>query len=470
METAARVYQRLIAVLLLLAVFVPLSAAAATFMIDWGAPRPAPTAGSVASASPTATPATGAVEPAADQQAPALSVPNLWPVAQGLGIALLGWVILSLLLNGIATARSIHLSQHDELLLRITEVQERSKRLAVLAERLQRWGATQNPVQDLTDAADRITTVGVTIKKLADEGIACLKACGPETDGLPWVLGWGYADAWRKIHRAEEALMEVESVPDLLEDVYHDYRRLHGSSLDPNGLLLQDLRLAARAIEPAMEAYLQDPPSTLSPRLDRTATPGFAGELAYPGERRILTRIRQAINSYREDEWAGVLRQRNGYMRTVGFVGVVTFIMLALGIAAVLPHQAIFAGVMFWVIGGATGALNQLRVAGGVKATVEDYGLSEIRKGGTFVLAGLAAVLGVVLISVLPVILGTALTATTGATSAPAVPGWDRIFDLTPVNAVWAAVFGLAPDSVFAQLQKAEQHLDNLKSSESASP
>src|SRR5260370_24937381 len=40
--------------------------------------------------------------------------------------------------------------------------------------------------------------------------------------GLQWVLGLGYVNAWSKLHRAEEALIEVEPVEMVIRGALHD--------------------------------------------------------------------------------------------------------------------------------------------------------------------------------------------------------------------------------------------------------
>jgi hypothetical protein len=72
--------------------------------------------------------------------------------------------------------------------------------------------------------------------------------------GLQWVLALGYINAWGKLHRAEEALIEVEPVEVVIRGALHDKLAIQNSEMKNSDELLKKLRQAVKELDPAMES------------------------------------------------------------------------------------------------------------------------------------------------------------------------------------------------------------------------
>ena len=84
--------------------------------------------------------------------------------------------------------------------------------------------------------------------------------------GLQWVLATGYINVWQRIHRAEEALIDVEPIESVIGGALYDEERLRGSTMDNRDALLARLRQAVRDLSPPATVYLaQQPPAVVAP-------------------------------------------------------------------------------------------------------------------------------------------------------------------------------------------------------------
>src|SRR5205823_1635352 len=68
---------------------------------------------------------------------------------------------------------------------------------------------------------------------------------------LRWVLGLGYVDAWRTLHRAEEALIEVEPTEGVILNAKRDRVSIQGSTISNRDELLNELMQATTALASA---------------------------------------------------------------------------------------------------------------------------------------------------------------------------------------------------------------------------
>lgn len=82
--------------------------------------------------------------------------------------------------------------------------------------------------------------------------------------GSQWLSGSGYVDALIRIHRAEEALLTIEPVEDVVAAAYYDEQRIHGSTIGDRDDLLERLRTAVQALSPSGSVYLNELPTTTS--------------------------------------------------------------------------------------------------------------------------------------------------------------------------------------------------------------
>jgi hypothetical protein len=262
----------------------------------------------------------------------------------------------------------------------------------------------------------------------------------PAPMGLPWLLGTGYIDAWRRLHAIDEAVLFLEPVPLVLLDALSDETRLEGSSIPQSPALLKRVRLAVLSISEKAAHYLSEAP----PR----------GDASTEGEARAaLVQVRLAITEFRDSRREGLVRARNRLFATVIFAGITGCVLLYVAILSGAPKRSIAAVAAFYLVGGVVGLVRQLQSASASEAaSQDDYGLGLVRLIQTPLFSGLAAVGGVVLVK---------LTQGQGTGTAG---GFElaKTFDLgkNPYGLVAAGFFGLTPALLLAGLQ---QRIDQYK-------
>jgi len=67
--------------------------------------------------------------------------------------------------------------------------------------------------------------------------------------GLQWVLGLGYVTIWSTLHRAEEALFEIDPKEMVIRRAIHDYLSIKGSTIANQDDLLEKLIQAATELD-----------------------------------------------------------------------------------------------------------------------------------------------------------------------------------------------------------------------------
>jgi hypothetical protein len=280
----------------------------------------------------------------------------------------------------------------------------------------------------------------------------------PSQEGLPWLLGTGYIDAWRRLHSIEEALIRLEAPSQVLEGALLDEGRLQGSNIPQSATLLKRLRLAVADLSPTATQYLAEDPlsgakaETAEARAARLAAgaPGAGGAEA----RAALAQVRSSINEFRDSRRDGLVRARNRLFGTVIFAGMTGCTLLYVAILSNVPKKAIVAAAAFYLVGGLVGLVKQLHSAStGEGAAQDDYGLGVVRLIQTPLFSGLAAVGGVVLVK---------LSQGQGQ-GAGGMFSLATSFDLkaNPYGLVAAGFFGLTPALLLAGLQ---QRIDQYKS------
>ncbi|MEO7519465.1 MAG: hypothetical protein ABIY58_11975 [Acidimicrobiales bacterium] len=281
-------------------------------------------------------------------------------------------------------------------------------------------------------------------------------APGPTTtSGMDWVLATGYAALWRRIHAAQEALLLVEPVDDVVGQGLLDEARLESSTIPGRDQLLRQVRMAVGVLAPGAQVFL-------AKREEAEAADGVAP--ADPGQARMVIRnIAHVISEYRDDRQEGLIRARNNVYRTVFIGGLAAYILLGLALIREVDELALVAMSTFYLVGAIVGLFRQLGKASSVDTVKQgDYGLSTARLLLIPLFSGLAAVGGVVLVA----LLGAVIPAKT-----PAIPTLRAIFDLgnNQFGLVGASVFGLTPNLLIQRLEKqAEQYKDDLKSSDAS--
>jgi hypothetical protein len=141
--------------------------------------------------------------------------------------------------------------------------------------------------------------------------------------------------------------------------------------------------------------------------------------------------------------------------------GVLTYALLAVAIIGKTTPPEIIAATAFFLVGAVVGLVNRLYLDGQDATGVEDYGLTRARLIETPLLSGLAALGGVLLIKLLPLLANS----DQGAAAGRILPA---TFDLAhyPEGLLVAAVFGLTPGLLINRLaQQAAAYKSDIKSS-----
>lgn len=270
---------------------------------------------------------------------------------------------------------------------------------------------------------------------------------------LPWVTGIGYLNVWSKLHRAEEALIEVEPVEMAIRGAMHDKMALTDSQISNRDELLDKLHYSVKKLDPTIAILFRPSTATVmsdmseSPemqelqknvhllqddvrqvaydlRLDLkaghitdqktqasndTQTSARASETPIDSEgsargRLTLREVRRAINDYRDSLWEGLIRVRNNLWRTIFITGLITCILLCIAILSTSQangHAAIIAIAEFYMVGAVGGLFGAIRRESMTDTHIDDYGLTFVRLILTPLLSGLAGVGGVLIVSLL---------------------------------------------------------------------
>ncbi len=322
--------------------------------------------------------------------------------------------------------------------------------------------------------------------------------CSADT-GMRWISGSGYTSTWNMIHRAEEALIEIEPVETVLRSAMHDMYAIKGSTMNNGDELLDKLILAVQDLDPLASGYFSEHQpdksrdrllnklissinsekevllqmsaklSNLgqhgnnSPDIEQELGPVTAIDEKLQAKARVaLHEIHRTLNEFRDGIWDGLVRARNRLLSTIALTGIVTHILLCTAIlvtASAMPSKdGIIAATVFYIVGAIAGLFGRFYNELGSSKGGDDYGLTLARLIATPLLSGLAGVGGVLITALLysKLIVSTDVSTTL-----------DSIFGLkASIYLLVAAVFGLTPNLIIKSLQQqAEKYVSDLKSS-----
>lgn len=364
-----------------------------------------------------------------------------------------------------------------------------------------------------------MTPAATTSQRLAfEEAVTHYRALEQDLvqGGSQWIVGTGYVDAMTRLHRADETLILVQPAETVLAGALFDEVRIAGSTMADRDRLLEKLRAAVQSLRPSATVYLNEPPRDREPQAGRAQpmrataatgqpanTPIDAFPAAVPStlspsaeiEARIVLReVRRALNDFRDESRAGLIRSRGRLLGTMTMTGIITYVLLAFAVSleevhTVALNDPIAAAAAIYLVGAVVGLFNRLYIESGDDAAGEDYDLSKTRLLLTPMLSGLAAVGGVLIMGMLSGIVDVNAVTPTPAVAADLGSkafelGPDAqitrgglslhdIFNLQqyPFALVLAAIFGLTPKTFLKRLQRAgEQSRLDLKSTAAHQP
>jgi hypothetical protein len=262
-----------------------------------------------------------------------------------------------------------------------------------------------------------------------------------------WVLGSGYISAWEKMHRAEEALLAVSPDRDVWAGARMDQLRTQGSRMENESELCSDLERVIAAFEQGDEPH------------DAHFTRDYAKTLA--------RQVREAINEFRDRQWAQLIRTRAELSAATTFTAFTVYVLLWTAIFWGATRDTILTGVTYFLIGATVGLFNHVHIEsnGSAGKSIDDYGASSARLFVTVLLSGLAALGGVVVISIFTL----TQTGKVGAETVTSLAEFLSIRD-HPLNLIVALTFGLTPRILIARLkEQADEYKSAIRTSKAAS-
>lgn len=391
------------------------------------------------------------------------------PLGRGAASLILGSEIAAALailgaipLRTLATIRVAQTRSYWELRRRSEQLRTR---LTVVKESLPPTSVGMAPTDWTT--SQRMALAEAT-KQLDEVDDALLKPPDKsKTSGLEWVSAMGYVSLWRRVDRAEEALIDVEPRWLLMADALHDHFRLKDADIKSVGLE-RALSAAAETIDrDAHTRYFETVArghGSHDRGLDDRAVDSHAAAAASqptpesrsptkpldePGARAILREVRNDVNNYFEDRMEGLVRARNRLWRAILLTATTTFLLVGLAVVGNVDKSQLIAASVFFLVAAVVGLFNRLRLQAKADSAVEDFNLFEARLVHTPLASGLAGLAGVILVAIAP------------AASGQDITPLKQIFDLNlnPLGLIVAAAFGLTPDRIVGPLEDQTEKL-----------
>jgi hypothetical protein len=292
--------------------------------------------------------------------------------------------------------------------------------------------------------------------------------------GIEWVFETGYIYAWRNVHRAQEALISVETDQEVISDVIHDVRTIQNSPFGDSTALITKMLQAVKDINPEAMAYFEefksdknyadlfDPPHKLASVMElsdklvnflsmkKPKQPAGSNKMA----REVIRQIRHTLNLYQDHLRETLVRLRNHVLIAIALTGFVTYLLVCNIILWHAHVLSIKTATAYYLIGVIGGLFVRFYNESNNKDSPEDYGLFVSRLVATPLLSGLAGIGGVLV---------TATISTLGSAHLLAT-----IFNYPPNldYLIAATLFGSAPNLIIGSLQqRAQKYTTQLQNS-----
>jgi hypothetical protein len=277
-----------------------------------------------------------------------------------------------------------------------------------------------------------------------------------DSQGLHW-LSTGYVSMWDRVNKAEEAMLAVLPRERVIESAKLDELSLNNSGVPDSENLL---KLLKKAIETLSS---QKTTGTMLALLKQAALPPNPSPPQSEQEARAdIRKVKAALHDFTNKRWDGLVRARNVLVVTAFLTSIFVYILVAIAVLANIEPTLIEQAIVIYILGAIVGLFKRLYDEKNTDNAVDDYGLTMVRIIATPLLSGLAAVVGVFLVTILFI----TITPQNGSHSTPPVMIVDIYnFSKNPQNLVFAAIFGYVPNLVLSILQsKSEDIKGQLKS------
>jgi hypothetical protein len=191
-------------------------------------------------------------------------------VAIGLTVTAIAWLVLGLVARPLTSAESVQPRVFGEIVMRLQLLRDRLPAATALPA-----GAPPGARQEMVDMLD-----------VAEAELSSPRS-GP---ALRWVIGHGYTNVLRELHRAAEILILLEPQDEVIGDALDDDLSLDASTIDGRDRLRAMLRAAV---------------NELSPKVANTYFPGMAGAASgSPTQmeaRQAVREVHHAVKTFRDD-------------------------------------------------------------------------------------------------------------------------------------------------------------------------
>jgi hypothetical protein len=255
-----------------------------------------------------------------------------------------------------------------------------------------------------------------------------------------WVMGNGYIGMWNFVHRAEEAMFAIAPREDVIREALHDESAIDGSAIANRDYVLSNIKTAVKMLSPSAALYLKSLPvqdrATTSSNNDSPTTINISATQLGPVKeleaRNALRDARQTLNEFRTRLWVALVRIRNQLIGTALITALLTYVLLCMIIITFATAESIITtAIISYLVGAIVGLFGRLYAEAQSDSTIDDYGLAVARVVITPLLSGLAAIAGVLVISLLSI----------------------NVLN-NPQGILFAAIFGLTPNFIINILQQ----------------
>jgi hypothetical protein len=397
-------------------------------------------------------------------------------------LVVLGWMVIGIFRQGAANVNRADSARYEMIIRRLIQI---ASWLDILGEPP---SSSNCPgFTGLCEEAKRLKPLIELNKREACDAFSSICESITSKRRLSWVLGSGYLDIWRKIHRIDEAFIYLEPRELVIYDALHDESSLTNASIGDGEDLLAKLRTAVTALDTSVTAYLKQQAlrqvantkgnaillktshnpgqASLVDILAQAITSQTTRKCPVCSEHRakealgrtILKEVRFTLHQFRDDRWEKLLRARKLLIKLTIFASISTYILLEFAILAGAKPETLIAVTTFYLVGVTVALFNRLYDQSKSDVSLDDFNLATVRIVAAVVFAGLAAVGGVLVQNLL-------------VPSASSSTNFSSAFNLSLPSIFVAAAFGLTPSLFVTAIQKqTDQYKLDLKSTETVS-
>jgi hypothetical protein len=277
--------------------------------------------------------------------------------------------------------------------------------------------------------------------------------------GRGWADANGYLTLWCQIHFAEEALLIAAPADVVVAEAANDVLRFKDSRIDQRDTLLPSVSAAIKVLRPR-RSHAHLIPAKL-------ADVDVATAMKETDARRSIRRAREALNTYRESLWEGLVQARNEFVLSLMVTTVCVSAVVLLLVVRETDRGMMFVASILFLDGALVGLFARLAGLLRKKSLEHDFGLETAHLLGAPILSGVAAVVGVLVVGLSHIAVGSVNIGTASAASGGPLLRTIFNFGTNTVSLVTAGIFGLTPELLIRYLQnQADQLQQSLSSSE----